>query len=173
MGEGVIERDEREAQGTSVGEADSVSAHCPKCDYDLSGLLESESRRCPECGSVWSIEELALQRVASLEARWGLGWWLWIAAPVPIACGLVVMGLMLRPIAALVAAVAVGAYAVFKVIDWWRTIYRRSFARGRSRGNRVSYMLRMLAMLIAINATELLIIFAVTRMVQASITGDG
>lgn len=173
MGEGAIERDEREAEGTSLGATVSVSVHCPRCDYDLSGLLEIESRRCPECGHGWTIEELAQQRAAALEAQRGSGWWLWIAAPGPIALGVLVMGLMFGPIAALVAAIAVGAYVVFKMIDWWQTIYRRSFARGRSRMNRVSYVARMLAMLIVVNGTEVLILFVVARLIEALITGDG
>lgn len=35
--------------------ARTASPTCPKCGYDLSGLTQS---RCPECGTVYRLEEL-------------------------------------------------------------------------------------------------------------------
>lgn len=53
-----------------------MTLHCPKCDYDLTGLAE---QRCPECGN--AFDRLALEREQSIRRpRW------WAACLIVLVC---------------------------------------------------------------------------------------
>lgn len=129
--------------GESAATANSGGApRCPRCNYDLSGTLESSERRCPECGRAWTIEELAMQQVAgSATGEWS-GRLLWALAPGWVVASLVFAGFILQavPILTILFLLAAAVSSIFVVINWFRDLYRVSFARGRSRGQRFLFV---------------------------------
>lgn len=134
-----------------IGE-EPIHPACPGCGYDLAGTLELEPRRCPECGREWTLDELALQHLARGDRT---------AAAIRLAAvigpGLAIgfllwLGLVFGPPITWLAWPAAGVAGAFFIGEWAGDAYRRSFARARSRANRVLYVAWRTALLVALNA---------------------
>ena len=143
----------------------SVSARCPRCNYDLSGILESEAHRCPECGREWTIEELAHQYAAQAMQRRGVGRWLWVMLPGPVACVVLFLGLVFGHLVWWIAAFGVIGYVVITIVDWWQDAYLRSFAKGRGKWERYSFVSAMVAGYVFINVIEVAVLLFLVRRV--------
>ncbi len=144
---------------------ESVNARCPRCNYDLSGILESEAHRCPECGGVWTIEELAHQHAAQVSGRRGVERMLWILLPGPISCGVLFLGLVFGHLVWWLATMGTIGYVVITVVDWWQDAYLRSFAKGRGKWERYGFVSGVVAGYVFFNAIEVAILFILVRWV--------
>jgi hypothetical protein len=71
-----------------LGRVDSNSSYprCDRCLYDLTGLLETDVRRCPECGEAFS-DHAFHQRTAAKMTRKQLIWGIVLLAIGLLSCG--------------------------------------------------------------------------------------
>ncbi len=49
----------------SLSDIPDGAAHCPECEYDLTGSIAAGRHQCPECGF-----EFELQRLVSRQYHW-------------------------------------------------------------------------------------------------------
>ncbi|MFG0330920.1 MAG: hypothetical protein ACF8PN_13610 [Phycisphaerales bacterium] len=150
----------------------SHAPRCPRCNYDLSGSLESSDRRCPECGRAWTVDELALQQVADTV----LGGWssrlLWALGPGWAVGVLVAMGAVFQnPIVWLMVAVTVIAVVGVVQYNWARDLYRVSFARARSSFGRYSLIAAGIFALNLINLLQYAAVFVLLSWISTIVLG--
>ena len=128
-----------------------VQPMCPGCGYDLSGTLEAPEQRCPECGRVWTIEELALQHAQRLADVRGPSCVVAAVGPGLSIGGLLLIGVIFGPPVNWVAFPAAAVLVVLATIEWARDLHRHSFSRPRGRAGRFVYVAGMTSLLIAGN----------------------
>lgn len=148
----VFEQGEEDVSAPPRVAEEPIRPACPGCGYDLAGTLEREPRRCPECGREWTLDELALQHLARRDRTAASIRMAAVIGP-GLAIGLLLwLGLVFGPPITWLAWPAAGVATAFFIAEWAGDAYRLSFARARSRANRILYIASRTALLVAANA---------------------
>jgi hypothetical protein len=161
------EQDEVDAPG--IADA-SVLPTCPGCGYDLSGTLESPEQRCPECGRVWAVEELALQHIVRARQPTPSNRFIGVFTPGLTVGGLLLLGLIFGPPVNWLTFPVAAILVVLAVVEWGRDQYRISFSMARSRLNRFGYVAGRTMALLAINVVFVVCGSALVLLMIASCT---